>query len=75
MHVSWDTGYEFMPESKFDPEEEAKDYLRSDLSSLIVIDTMEEARYYAEKYKGHEWIKVQSLAKKIMEKHAEDSAK
>ena len=34
---------------------------------MIAIEDIEDARYYAEKYDGHQWVKVRELASEILE--------
>ncbi|MBQ5757801.1 MAG: hypothetical protein IIV93_04720, partial [Clostridia bacterium] len=65
-------GYEFHLESELDKESRAIDFLGLDLSQLIVIESKEDAEYYATKYKGHEWLKVQIAAQNILEKMLEE---
>ena len=65
-------GNRFFLESEFDKEAYASDFLGADLNRLIVIETVEDAEYYATKYKGHEWVKVQTAAKRILKKLKEN---
>lgn len=58
---------EFHLESEFDKEEFASDFLAADLNRLIVIETAEDAEFYANEYKDHEWIKVREAAKNFLE--------
>lgn len=54
-------------EETFDPEQTALEYFEMNFNSIIKIETIEDARYYAEKYTGHQWTKVRSLAREILE--------
>lgn len=62
----------FHLESEFDKEEFSSDFLAEDLNRLIVIESKEDAEYYATKYKDHEWVKVQIAAQNILEKMLEE---
>lgn len=62
------SGNKFFLESEFDKESYAIDFLGEDLNRLIVIETAEDAEFYANEYKGHEWIKVRAVAREILEK-------
>lgn len=53
-------------EETFDPEQIALEYFEMEFNSIIKIETLEDARYYAEKYTGHQWKKVRSLAREIL---------
>lgn len=66
-------GNRFFLESEFDKESYATDFLGEDLNRLIVIETVEDAEYYATKYKGHEWVKVQIAAKRILEQMKDEN--
>lgn len=65
---SWDNWYKA---EDFNAEERAFAFLASDLNCLIKIENDADARYYAEKYNGHQRAKVHSLAKQILEDYAE----
>lgn len=54
-------------EETFDPEQIALEYFEMEFNSIIKVETIEDARYYAEKYTGHQWTKVRSLAREILE--------
>lgn len=54
-------------EEAFDPEQIALEYFEMEFNSIIKVETIEDARYYAEKYTGHQWTKVRSLAREILE--------
>lgn len=62
----------FHLESEFDKEEFASDFLAEDLNRLIVIESIEDAEFYANEYKDHEWIKVRAAAREILEKLKEN---
>lgn len=54
-------------EETFDPEQTALDFYIGEYNAVIPIESIEDARYYAEKYTGHQWTKVRSLAREILE--------
>lgn len=51
----------------FDSEQAALDFFQMNFNSIVKVETIEDARYYAEKYTGHQWTKVRSLAREILE--------
>lgn len=52
---------------RFDAEQAALEYFQMNYNSIIKVETIEDARYYAEKYDGHQWSKVRSIASDILE--------
>lgn len=58
--------------SLLDKEAVGYKYLSHDLNRLIVIDTVEDADYYANKYKDHQWMSVRRLAREILETLTEE---
>ena len=56
----------FVAAADFDAEAAACDWLAHDLNRLIVIDSTEDAEYYAENYTGHEEIAVRRAAREIL---------
>jgi hypothetical protein len=65
--INDNSGNKFFLESEFDKEDYAFYFLGEDLNRLIVIETAEDAEFYANEYKDHEWVKVQTAAKRILE--------
>lgn len=59
-------GQRYVAAEKFDAESAACDWLAHDLNRLIVIDTTEDAKYYAEEYRGHEYAAVRAAAAEIL---------
>ena len=57
---------------RFDAEQAALEYFQMKYNSIIKIETIEDARYYAEKYTGHQWAKVRSIAAEILEEMEEE---
>ena len=53
----------------FDPEDEARDWCGHDDYTMIVIDTVNEARKIAETYHGHKELEVRAAARRIVEKY------
>ena len=72
VEISEERFNDYFLEKDFDKESYAIDYLGHDLNRLIVIESKEDAEYYATKYKDHEWVKVQIAAQNILEKMLED---
>ena len=52
-------------EDSFNAEQAALEFLLSNYQSIETIETIDDARFYATKYKGHQWTKVRELAKEI----------
>lgn len=52
---------------KFDAEQVALDFYLGEYNAVIAIESIEDARYYASQYDGHQWVKVRALAREIME--------
>ena len=52
---------------RFDAEQAALEYFQMNYNSIIKIETINDAKFYAEKYAGHQWAKVRSIASDILE--------
>lgn len=60
-------------EETFDPEQTALEYFEMNFNSIIKVETIEDAKFCAEKYTGHQCPKVRSIAADILEEmEAED---
>lgn len=52
---------------RFDAEQTALDFFQMEYNSIIKIESIEDAKFYAEKYAGHQCAKVRSIAADILE--------
>lgn len=57
----------------FDPEQAALDFFQMNYNSIIKVETIEDAKFYAEKYTGHQWTKVRSIAAEILEEMEDEN--
>lgn len=57
---------------RFDAEQAALEFFQMNFNSIIKIETIEDAKFYAEKYTGHQWAKVRSIASEILEEMEEE---
>lgn len=57
---------------RFDAEQAALEFFQMEYNSIIKIESIDDARYYAEKYAGHQWAKVRSIASEILEEMEEE---
>lgn len=67
VEITYNDQCKYMAADEFNAEEEAREYLASDLHCLIVLDTLEDARDCARNYHGHEEFKVRAIARNIIE--------
>ena len=69
VHVYDDAGNINYWESadRFDAEQAALEFFQMEYNSIIKIESIDDARYYAEKYTGHQWAKVRAIASDILE--------
>lgn len=58
---------------RFDAEQAALEFFQMNHNSIIKIETIEDAKFYAEKYTGHQWTKVRSIAADILEEMEEEN--
>ena len=58
---------------RFDAEQAALEFFQMNYNSIIKIETVEDAKFYAEKYAGHQWAKVRSIAADILEEMEEEN--
>ena len=54
-------------EETFDPEQIALEYFQLEYNYIFPIETVEDAKFYAEKYTGHQMAKVRSIASDILD--------
>lgn len=54
-------------EDSIDKEYIGRKHLGWDLNALLVMDSISDAEYYANKYQGHQWVKVRLLARNILD--------
>lgn len=62
----------FVSADEFNPEQTAREYCAHDDHTMIVMDSIEDARKVAEKYRGHQEIAVRCAARRIVEKYQDD---
>lgn len=68
--TGYSTEFPLIPLDKWDAEEEARKYIASDLSRIIVIESEEDARHYMQ-YNGHQEIQIRRIAREILEEMEE----
>ena len=75
VHVYDDAGNINYWESveNFYSEQAALDFFQMSFNSIIKVETIEDAKFYAEKYTGHQWPKVRSIASEILEEMEEEN--
>lgn len=75
VHVHDDAGNVnyWIEADRFDAEQAALEFFQMNYNSIIKVETIEDAKFYAEKYAGHQWAKVRSIAADILEEMEEEN--
>ena len=61
-----------IPAAGFDPEQSAKDWLAHDEHTMIVMDSLADAKWELEHYRGHREIEVKCAIERIIEKYQQN---